>query len=76
MKRALEYVLLNHAKHAKLIEHIDEFSSAANFKEWKELIGRRLNSFLAEQVAHQGWIKELSPPRSWLCSIGWRKALT
>jgi REP element-mobilizing transposase RayT len=74
MRRALEYVLLNHAKHARLIEHIDEFSSAANFKEWKELIGKRLNSFLADQSAHLGQIKELSQPRSWLCTAGWKLA--
>jgi REP element-mobilizing transposase RayT len=74
MKRALEYVLLNHAKHAKLIEHIDEFSSAAAFKEWNSLIGKKMNGFVQEQLAHVGQIKELSLPQSWLCSVGWIKA--
>lgn len=72
MKRALEYVLLNQAKHRHFIEHIDEFSSGYSFRNWRELIGRRFRGLIAQQVDFRD--QGLSPPRSWLCSRGWIRA--
>ena len=48
-KRALEYVLLNSAKHQKLIEHLDPYSSAASFQDWQRLLGRRFTSLIRSQ---------------------------
>ncbi|MGZ3722581.1 MAG: hypothetical protein ACXVA9_06605, partial [Bdellovibrionales bacterium] len=75
MKRALEYVLLNTSKHMKLVEHFDEFSSGPAFKQWRTLLGRRLNGLIEEQLTYLSWhFRELSEPRSWLCTVGWMRA--
>ncbi|MGZ3722846.1 MAG: transposase [Bdellovibrionales bacterium] len=75
MKRALEYVLLNTSKHMKFVEHFDEFSSGPAFKQWRALLGRRLNGLIEEQLTYLSWhFRELSEPRSWLCSVGWMRA--
>jgi len=74
VKRALEYVLLNRAKHGKLIEHLDDFSSAHAFKEWKQLIGRRLTWILTDQMKLPIEISEISAPQSWLLRVGWTRA--
>ncbi|MGZ3723482.1 MAG: transposase [Bdellovibrionales bacterium] len=75
MKRALEYVLLNTAKHMKVIEHIDEYSSGVAFREWKALLGRRLKGMIATQIRKTpGFFKELSEAQSWLCQKGWMRA--
>jgi REP element-mobilizing transposase RayT len=76
MKRALEYVLLNRAKHKDEIENIDEFSSGHAFREWSRLLGRRMCGLISEQVrlSDRKTAVELSPPRSWLCTSGWMRA--
>lgn len=72
MKHALEYVLLNKAKHQKFIEHIDDFSSGYSFQDWKRLIGTRFQGLIASQIDFRD--EGLSPPRSWLCRVGWTRA--
>lgn len=83
VKRALEYVLLNTAKHAKLIEHLDEFSSGDTFRDWKKLLGaRRISGLIWEQLASFAKTPKsdtvnsagLSLPRSWLLNRGWMRA--
>ena len=74
VKRVLQYVLLNRAKHANLIEHLDEFSSAFAFTEWKKLIGKKWNGLLQEQVHHLTESEKLSRPTSWLLRVGWTRA--
>lgn len=75
VKRAIEYVLLNTAKHMKVIEHIDSFCSGFAFKNWPELIGRRFTGKIRddyEEFARD--LAELSSPQSWLASVGWMRA--
>ncbi len=75
MKNVLEYVLLNHAKHANLIEYIDQFSSGGIFRHWKSLLGRKFRGLIYEQVKEDGATATyLSEPTSWLCSVGWMRA--
>jgi REP element-mobilizing transposase RayT len=75
MKRALEYVLLNRAKHKNEVENVDDFSSGYAFREWRQLLGRRLCGLIAEQLPFaECQFHELSPPRSWLCAQGWMRA--
>jgi len=79
MKRALEYVLLNSAKHKDVIEHIDPYSSGSVFRDWKKLVSVRLSGLLEEDVYFFSELRkevfpELSPPRSWLGTIGWQRA--
>lgn len=76
MRRALEYVLLNFAKHERMIAHLDTFSSGAHFLNWKELLGKRLPDFLREQSKDFRACEELSLPRSWIASKGWMLART
>lgn len=75
MKRALKYVLLNFAKHSQLIEHIDRFSSGLAFKNWRELVGRSYNPLLEPRIRGPAEDYNLPQPRSWLCRVGWMKAL-
>jgi REP element-mobilizing transposase RayT len=72
MRRTLEYVLLNYAKHTKLPEHLDPFSSAYGFKHWKDLLGLRFNPVIAVQTRNP-FETGLAPPRSWLAREGWRR---
>jgi hypothetical protein len=72
VKRALEYVLLNEAKHRNLIECIDGFSSAWTFKHWRNLLGTKWHGVL-DEYEFGDW-GELSAPRSWLLSVGWQRA--
>lgn len=75
MKRALEYVLLNTAKHWKFVEHADDFSSGRAFKEWRSLLGKRFRGLIEDQI-NESRVKfeELSSPQSWLCREGWKRA--
>lgn len=50
VKNALKYVLLNTSKHTGLIEHIDEYSSAPYFMQWKKLIGTKFTAMIREEV--------------------------
>ncbi len=74
VKRGLAYVLLNQAKHAKLIPHVDDYSSARHFKDWRALLARKIGPILGDWkgVALPAY---LSHPRSWLAQQGWRRAL-
>ena len=77
MKNALKYVLVNAARHMKVIEHIDEFSSGARsaFRRWRELLGQRFNALVEHQLEGcRAVLEELSQPRSWLAAVGWRRA--
>lgn len=75
MRNALAYVLQNFAKHTKLLKHLDEFSSAPYFSQWKKLLGRNMGPILED-------VDEQSPPipdylceaRSWLAREGWMRA--
>jgi hypothetical protein len=82
MRNALKYVLLNHAKHLKLIDHIDYFSSGPYFKKWKELLGSKASIMVIEQLetrrkanADAFIDSSLSLPQSWLARVGWLKAV-
>jgi REP element-mobilizing transposase RayT len=75
MKNALKYVLLNFSKHEKLLEHLDHFSSGRTFSGWRDLLP--VNSLLKMQNVRFTIPPEslgLSPPISWLASVGWRRA--
>lgn len=77
VKRALEYVLLNAAKHARMIEHLDDFSSGYAFKSWAHLLKlERISGLMREQFASYGLIDhpELCAPQSWLLNQGWKRA--
>lgn len=80
MRATLEYVLFNKARHQKVVEHIDPFSSARAFTKWAELMGPRLKGLISEQL--ENWSPILNPfaklglsrPRSWLADSGWMEA--
>lgn len=76
MRNTLEYVLLNKAKHSKLVEHLDPFSSGRFFNDWRALLKARFRSLIQEECASIP-TEQLVPfgqPRSWLCRVGWTKA--
>jgi REP element-mobilizing transposase RayT len=80
VRNALEYVLLNFAKHLKVIEHIDRFSSGFAFTQWKKLLGKRYTALIKWSVERRqtttkdnDWDEILSLPRSWLAREGWGK---
>jgi REP element-mobilizing transposase RayT len=82
MRNALKYVLLNHAKHLKLIDHIDYFSSGPYFSKWKALLGPKASIMVIEQLetrrkanADAFIDSSLSPPQSWLARVGWLRAV-
>lgn len=102
MKHALEYVLLNRAKHDKYLEHLDRFSSASRFPDWKLLLGRRFTALIRSQIedraeemnelrgeksrkiqrfpdrevkANTAASDYICPPQSWLCRVGWQRAV-
>lgn len=72
VRRALAYVLQNRAKHSRLIEHVDRYSSAPYFSKWVELYGSRLSPLLIGRRAAPlpGF---LSSPVSWLARSGWMR---
>lgn len=75
MKKALEYVLVNAAKHMKVFEHVDYFSSGWAFRDWRQLLGTRYSAFIHDQLkGFERELDELSPPRSWLAREGWMRA--
>jgi hypothetical protein len=77
MRNALENVLLNHAKHLKVIAYLDIFSSAHYFKNWKELLRKRMEPYLRDQLERNPDLPlphELSSPSSWMARVGWMKA--
>ena len=70
LKRALKYVLFNHAKHCGMKPFVDFFSSAALFVE--------IGIFVKETVRENRWLwparAALAKPESWLQSVGWKRA--
>lgn len=80
VKNALKYVLLNYSKHTKLIQYMDDFSSARFFTNWKELLGKKIEPMLLEEIRY--WRKSveqdenlqdgLSIARSWFLCHGWK----
>lgn len=71
VKRALAYILQNFSKHAKLIWHLDEFSSAPFFGQWSALLGLNLGPLLKDKENFPDLPMHLSRPRSWLAREGW-----
>lgn len=71
MKNALRYVLLNFSKHENLVEHLDYYSSARVFGDWRKLVGNKYSGLLKTLRRVDPAELGLSPPRSWLCAIGW-----
>jgi REP element-mobilizing transposase RayT len=78
MKNALSYVLLNRARHTDLIDHLDPYSSARHFADWRALLGKRISGLLREELESAANCERpdlgLSPPGSWLASRGWIRA--
>jgi len=78
MKRALQYVLLNTAKHLKMIEHLDPFSSGVTFAHWPQLIGQKFAFLIKHEV--EIWAKQAQPiqdvfdAQTWLASVGWMRS--
>jgi hypothetical protein len=59
----------------KLIDFLDDFSSARHFKGWPYF--KKIGALLDEQL--ESYIKHplpdyLSEPKSWLAQVGWTKA--
>jgi REP element-mobilizing transposase RayT len=90
-RRALAYVLTNEAKHrmernpreghlkfAPIAVSLDPFSSAFRFREWKTLMGNRVQfqiSSWSEAFIEEWYDEILSEARTWLLKSGWRKAI-
>ncbi len=86
MRNTLIYVLHNFSKHARLLKHIDRYSSAPHFDRWRELLGRAAGSILEELIQscrasavdnQRGKVdlpEFLCAPRSWLAREGWARA--
>lgn len=78
MRNALEYVLLNQAKHGRRLYDLDRYSSAQYFTEWGRLLGKKFEPLLRDQLRElrsDGPFKiGISPPRSWLGLKGWSLA--
>ncbi len=76
MRNALAYVLQNFAKHARLLKHIDAFSSAPYFAQWRMLLGRDAGPILESlgRSVERGLPPHLCAARSWLARDGWMRA--
>jgi putative transposase len=73
MKNTLAYVLLNQAKHEKLIPYNDRFSSSQHFNEWKTLLGKGIGPILDDWRPNKNPLPDyLNQPKSWLASKGWK----
>ncbi len=72
VRNALAYVLQNLAKHSKLLGHLDRYSSAPYFAQWRALLGRQMSPILAGHRA-AGLPDYLNRPQSWLARVGWTK---
>lgn len=74
-KRALAYVLQNTSRHTKFIYHLDAYSSAAYFSDWKALLGEQVGPILLNRSNLDLPLPDfLGPPRSWLARVGWKRA--
>lgn len=74
VKRALAYILQNFSKHSKLIWHLDKFSSASHFGQWRSLLNGNPGPLLAEFDGPKKLPPYLTAPRSWLAREGWLRA--
>ncbi|MGE4132722.1 MAG: hypothetical protein AB7F86_13850 [Bdellovibrionales bacterium] len=84
VRNAMAYVLQNYSKHAKLLNHIDRYSSAPYFSAWRRLLGARAGPILEDasrkdssqmfRCENHSLPDFLSPPRSWLAKEGWMRA--
>ena len=74
MRNALAYVLQNFSKHSKLLKHVDRYSSAPYFGDWRQLLGSRAGPILSAMGKPPPLPEHLSSPRSWLAQTGWMKA--
>jgi len=77
VRNALQYVLQNRAKHENLIPHLDEYSSAPFFRDWRVLLGKKMGPVISDVEERLAKIQipgYLAPPRSWLAREGWKKA--
>lgn len=76
VRNAMVYVLQNFSKHARLLNHVDRYSSAPYFSQWRRLLGPRIGPILAGMGSRsQGPQPEfLGQPTSWLAREGWLRA--
>jgi putative transposase len=77
MKNALRYVLLNPARHKRVIAYLDEFSTARYFLQWQKLLGVAFEPLLRDELSRlrlSGCPEYLAPIQSWLGSVGWQRA--
>lgn len=75
VRNALAYVLQNFTKHSKLLNHVDEFSSAPYFPHWKKLLGKKTGPILDDLEARRSPLPNyLCHPKSWLAREGWMRA--
>jgi putative transposase len=69
VRKALLYVIFNHAKHCKVPLFADVFSSAFAFKE--------IQQYVIRPGSPPRWqseiVKALVPARSWLQTVGWKR---
>ena len=76
MRNALRYVLLNFSQHEELIDHLDQYSTASSFTEWRSLLRERYGALIEDQV--ESLIipgqREFGEAWSWLCKVGWMRA--
>lgn len=74
VRNALAYVLQNYSKHSKLLKHVDRYSSAPYFGQWRMLFGAKAGPILAGMDRPPPLPAHLSSARSWLAREGWLKA--
>lgn len=75
MRNALAYVLQNYSRHARLLRHVDEFSSGPYFAAWRKLFGRELGPLLSRR-RRRGRPEFLGDARSWLAREGWMRGIS
>lgn len=74
-RNALRYVLLNRSRHAGEIAAPDDFSSGPYFREWRRLLGDLTHTLLEGRDRNPArCTPEITPARSWLGRVGWRRA--
>jgi REP element-mobilizing transposase RayT len=74
-RRAFIYVLQNRSRHTRSIYHLDEYSSAPYFDEWRKLLGGKAGPVLRDRSERELLLPDhLAPPRSWLAQQGWKNA--
>jgi hypothetical protein len=74
VRNTLAYVLQNQAKHTKLIKHLDRYSSAPYFGQWKILFKGKMGPVLGSASRPPPLPQFLSPPKTWLAREGWQRA--